>query len=416
MTATATNVPVELQWSLTGSPFIDNGDQTIASIAPNGSTFVSFNTGGLAGVNSYRLVIDPNITQNDADLSNNVTGGAISISGLPDLSGTLAFETSTFIQGRPLTADVTVFDTGIAGADNVLVQVFAQSADTQGFGERTVNNDPVLIGSMTLSHIDALSFQTIQIPINTADLSGSETISFVIDPLQAILETNKDNNTGEQTVVFQHALTEVPEAGAFVGIGAGGAIGPNHLVGPNETLNYEIAFAEGATSQGPAQGVYIASELSSNLDPTTFQFTGFVFDGQSYPIPANTTSINVVIDLSATKGFDVQVIGVFNVMTGLMECEFITLDPSTGNIPQDPTIGFLAPNTDGQQAGFLSYKPPSPRRRTPTAPQLPLCPLSNSMADWPRCLPLKPTRRSMPSLPPASSLNYRQRSRPAPSP
>ena len=62
-----------------------------------------------------------------------------------------------------LNAHVIVSDNGIAGADNVLVEIFD---GVPGAGGN-------LIGSATISHIDGKSQQSLSIPLDTSHLSGA---------------------------------------------------------------------------------------------------------------------------------------------------------------------------------------------------------------------------------------------------
>ena len=66
-----------------------------------------------------------------------------------------------------------------------------------------------------------------------------------------------------------------------------------------------------------------------------------------FQVPANTAYYQTVIDLSQTKGYDVDVTATIDERTGIATWIFTTIDPTTGAIPLDPTIGFLVPDDAG---------------------------------------------------------------------
>ncbi|MEI6415857.1 MAG: putative Ig domain-containing protein, partial [Pseudomonadota bacterium] len=53
------------------------------------------------------------------------------------------------------------------------------------------------------------------------------------------------------------------------------------------------------------------------------------------------------LDLRSTKGYMVDVVAGVDVATHEAYWSFTTIDPNTGEIPEDPTIGFLPPDVDG---------------------------------------------------------------------
>jgi len=56
------------------------------------------------------------------------------------------------------------------------------------------------------------------------------------------------------------------------------------------------------------------------------------------------------------NGFYVDVAASIDVRTGIATWTFTTIDPNTGQIPLDPTVGFLPPdNSSGIGEGFVSY-------------------------------------------------------------
>jgi hypothetical protein len=73
-------------------------------------------------------------------------------------------------------------------------------------------------------------------------------------------------------------------------------------------------------------------------------------------VPAGLTAFHTRVDATATLGVFVDITASFNPNTGQATWTFTSLDPTTLDLPMDPTVGFLPPNKtapDGQ--GFVTY-------------------------------------------------------------
>jgi hypothetical protein len=142
---------------------------------------------------------------------------------------------------------------------------------------------------------------------------------------------------------------------------------PNNIIGPagfgdenfvtvNQTLPYQIDFENEPTAGLPAQQVTITQQLDSNLNWQSFRLGSFGFGGTTYTVPANRAYYQTQIDLTQTNGYLVDVTATIDERTGVATWTFTTIDPATGQIPLDPSIGFLPPdNADGIGEGFVSY-------------------------------------------------------------
>ncbi len=147
----------------------------------------------------------------------------------------------------------------------------------------------------------------------------------------------------------------------------GGPGDPNNIIGPagygdaayvsiNQSLPYTINFENEPTSLFPAQQVSITEQLDPNLDWRTFRLSDFGFGGTTYTVAPNSAFMQQTIDLTQRDGFVVQVTADVNVQTGLVTWTLTTIDPATGQIPVDPSLGFLPPdNASGAGEGFVSY-------------------------------------------------------------
>jgi RHS repeat-associated protein len=142
---------------------------------------------------------------------------------------------------------------------------------------------------------------------------------------------------------------------------------PNDIIGPagygdqnfvsaNQVLPYQIDFENDPTAALPAQQVTVTQQLDPGLDWGDFRLGSFGFDGMTFTVPANSSFYQTTIDLSQTLGYDVQVAATIDELTGIATWTLTTVDPATGEIPTDPTIGFLPPdNAEGAGEGFVSY-------------------------------------------------------------
>ena len=75
-----------------------------------------------------------------------------------------------------------------------------------------------------------------------------------------------------------------------------------------------------------------------------------------FQIPANSAYWQTTIDLTKQFGYDVDVTATIDERTGIATWIFTTIDPATGAIPLDPTVGFLPPDdANGIGEGFVSY-------------------------------------------------------------
>jgi RHS repeat-associated protein len=142
---------------------------------------------------------------------------------------------------------------------------------------------------------------------------------------------------------------------------------PNYMTGPlgfgtpnyisaNQQLPYAVFFENEPTAGFPAQQVVVTQQLDPNLNWASFRLGAFGFGGKLYSVPTNVASYQMRIDLTATRGFYVDVTANIDVSTGIATWTFTTIDPATGQKPADPTIGFLPPDLfRGSGAGFVSY-------------------------------------------------------------
>ncbi len=132
--------------------------------------------------------------------------------------------------------------------------------------------------------------------------------------------------------------------------------GDQRFVSPSVPMAYRILFQNEATASAPAQVVTITQQLDPNLDWRTFRLGGFGFGGLTFQVPANVAYYQTTLDLIQQDGFDVSVVATIDERSGIATWTFTTIDPTTGQTPINPTVGFLPPdNANGVGEGFVSY-------------------------------------------------------------
>ena len=143
---------------------------------------------------------------------------------------------------------------------------------------------------------------------------------------------------------------------------------PNNLVGPtglgdeqwvsaSAPLNYEIQFEnDPAIATGPAQQIRITETLDPDLDPRTFRLGDFALGNIVVAVPDNQAFYSTRLDLTSTLGIYVDVAAGVDIATSSVFWQFTSIDPATGEIPTDKSIGLLPVNvTNPEGEGYADY-------------------------------------------------------------
>jgi Ca2+-binding RTX toxin-like protein len=145
------------------------------------------------------------------------------------------------------------------------------------------------------------------------------------------------------------------------------AIDPNDIIGPAGagaekfipaagTKAYTIRFENEASATAPAQRVVITQQLDADLDFRSLRLDDFGFNNQRFELDGRSAFLSQRLDLTATKGYVVDVSAAVDVATGLVTWTFQTIDPETGEAPLDATVGLLPVNDGtGRGDGFVTY-------------------------------------------------------------
>jgi RHS repeat-associated protein len=152
---------------------------------------------------------------------------------------------------------------------------------------------------------------------------------------------------------------------------------PNDIVGPSgfgqenwisssATLPYIIRFENQDTATAPAQQIVVTQKLDSDLDLRTFRLGDFGWGNLNFQVPDGRSFFNQRLDLTSTLGFYVDVVAGLDIAKGEAFWTLTSIDPATGEKPENPLVGLLPPNlVKGEGEGFLSYTI-RPRSGVPT--------------------------------------------------
>ncbi len=136
--------------------------------------------------------------------------------------------------------------------------------------------------------------------------------------------------------------------------------GPQRWISVDYTLPYTIHFENLTNATAPAQTVIVTAQLSTNLDWTSFRWTGFQIGTNLWSISNAVQNYTARLDLRGTCGLYVDVAAALTPSNGALNWTFTGIDPNTGQLTEDPLGGFLPPNTNapaGEGAILYSVRP-----------------------------------------------------------
>ncbi len=199
-----------------------------------------------------------------------------------------------------------------------------------------------------------------------AELSGSGS---VLEAVGALVPTDAraDNYFGPPEKDPNEICEEKEKPKTIFAPAVIGSIDPNDIIGPKGTgeenwitaenpLSYMIRFENRASATAPAQTVSIVQKLDPDLDIRTFRVDDFGWSGEVFAQNADRAYFLGRIDLTATKGYVVELLVLPDVTANTLTWLFTTIDPATGEPTSDARAGFLPPNDgDGLGEGFVTY-------------------------------------------------------------
>ncbi|XP_066930554.1 uncharacterized protein [Clytia hemisphaerica] len=146
------------------------------------------------------------------------------------------------------------------------------------------------------------------------------------------------------------------------------SIDPNDIIGPagygdghfiplNTDLKYKVRFENDINATAPAQKVLIMSQLDDDLDLTTFEFCSFGFGNYTFVEKRCSPVVQKMLNVKESMSIYVRLFAALDLKERKITVVMETLEPTTGERPSSPLVGFLPPNplngTDGQ--GFFTY-------------------------------------------------------------
>lgn len=129
------------------------------------------------------------------------------------------------------------------------------------------------------------------------------------------------------------------------------------FVATGKDVFYTIRFENLSDATAPAQQVRIIDGLDTNLDLRTFRLTEIAFGDHSVTIPENRSYYHDRISLGdEMEGLLLDIDAGLDVQTGEVHWLLTSIDPETGEIPEDPLAGFLPPNDEeGSGEGYVTF-------------------------------------------------------------
>ncbi len=152
--------------------------------------------------------------------------------------------------------------------------------------------------------------------------------------------------------------------------GLGNSFDPNDKVGPNgpggfvdglAPIPYTVFFENLATATAAALEVVITDQLdTAKLALETFSFGPITLGLREVSPPPGLTSFTTDVDFRPAQDLLVRIEADLDAGSGIATWKFTALDPATGELPEDPTNGFLPPNVtapEGEGSVLFTISP-----------------------------------------------------------
>lgn len=131
----------------------------------------------------------------------------------------------------------------------------------------------------------------------------------------------------------------------------------NYILG-TDPMVYAIYFENADTASAPASEVLLLDTLDKQtLDLSTLQFLQFGFgDTVVSVIDQQGSSFVAEVDLRPAQPVVVRVQGDLDTATGVLQVYYVTLEPDTLKLVENPFDGFLPPNVNAPEGeGFVQF-------------------------------------------------------------
>jgi subtilase family serine protease len=123
-----------------------------------------------------------------------------------------------------------------------------------------------------------------------------------------------------------------------------------------QALPYTIQFQNDPEAVTQPGEIRIVTELDEDLEPFSFRLGDIKIGNINVHVPSDRALFQGDFDFTHTKGFVLRISAGVDVATRQATWLIQAIDPETGELIQDPSIGLLPPNNaTGTGAGFVSY-------------------------------------------------------------
>ena len=153
-------------------------------------------------------------------------------------------------------------------------------------------------------------------------------------------------------------------------IGSQGVAEPKYLSG-EEPLRYIIFFENLETATAPAQEVVITDQLDTvKMDLSSLSLGPISFGDKLITPPFGLISYKTDVDLRPQTNLIVRITASLDQNTGLLSWKFKSIDPDTGELPEDPLAGFLPPNLNPPEGDGSVLFTVMPKPELPTGTEI----------------------------------------------
>jgi hypothetical protein len=123
----------------------------------------------------------------------------------------------------------------------------------------------------------------------------------------------------------------------------------------DQVLPFEVRFENLPTAAAPAQEVLVTDVLSTHLDWSTFELKTIAFNDVRLTLPPGLQRYSTTAHVGSDPN-PVLINVDFDPYTGQVTWRLRSVDPATGELPEDPFAGFLPPNDASHRGeGALTY-------------------------------------------------------------
>jgi hypothetical protein len=153
--------------------------------------------------------------------------------------------------------------------------------------------------------------------------------------------------------------TVVTSVDPNVKLGSKGSAQGQYLSG-NQPFRYSVLFENLKTASASAQEIVVTDQLDENLDPNSLSLALITIGEKLITPPTDVSTFTTTVDLRPTNPYLVRIEGDLNSTTGVATWRFTSIDPTTGQPPEDPLAGFLPPNIyppEGEGSVLFTVRP-----------------------------------------------------------